>query len=83
VIFVGRRERDVLHLYYSAADVFVTTPWYEPACTAEPRPAARRLLDQPGILARPCEDGVTHARSGGFGRPVSFSAPFIARRSRR
>lgn len=30
VTFVGRRERDTLHLYYSAADVFVTTPWYEP-----------------------------------------------------
>ncbi|MCA8430682.1 glycosyltransferase family 4 protein [Burkholderia seminalis] len=30
VTFVGRRERDALHLYYSAADVFVTTPWYEP-----------------------------------------------------
>lgn len=28
--FVGRRDRDALHLYYSAADVFVTTPWYEP-----------------------------------------------------
>lgn len=30
VIFDGRRDRDVLHLYYAAADVFVTTPWYEP-----------------------------------------------------
>lgn len=30
VTFVGRRDRDTLHLYYSAADVFVTTPWYEP-----------------------------------------------------
>jgi glycosyltransferase involved in cell wall biosynthesis len=30
VNFVGRRARDVLRLYYSAADVFVTTPWYEP-----------------------------------------------------
>ncbi|MDI9652420.1 glycosyltransferase, partial [Burkholderia cenocepacia] len=30
VTFVGRRDRDALHLYYSAADVFVTTPWYEP-----------------------------------------------------
>ncbi|WP_199333514.1 glycosyltransferase [Oculatella sp. FACHB-28] len=28
--FVGRRGRDVLKYYYSAADVFVTTPWYEP-----------------------------------------------------
>ncbi|HET7598418.1 MAG TPA: glycosyltransferase family 1 protein [Burkholderiales bacterium] len=28
--FTGRRSREVLKLYYSAADVFVTTPWYEP-----------------------------------------------------
>jgi phosphoheptose isomerase len=30
VTFAGRRGRDALKLYYSAADVFVTTPWYEP-----------------------------------------------------
>lgn len=30
VVFTGQRGRDVLKLYYSAADVFVTTPWYEP-----------------------------------------------------
>jgi glycosyltransferase involved in cell wall biosynthesis len=30
VTFVGRRGREVLRDYYSAADVFVTTPWYEP-----------------------------------------------------
>jgi D-inositol-3-phosphate glycosyltransferase len=30
VVFVGRRDREVLKYYYSAADVFVTTPWYEP-----------------------------------------------------
>lgn len=30
VTFVGRRQRDVLRYYYSAADVFVSTPWYEP-----------------------------------------------------
>ena len=29
VTFTGRRSRDLLKLYYSAADVFVTTPWYE------------------------------------------------------
>jgi glycosyltransferase involved in cell wall biosynthesis len=28
--FVGRRGREQLHQFYSAADVFVTTPWYEP-----------------------------------------------------
>ena len=30
VRFIGRRGRDALRYYYSAADVFVTTPWYEP-----------------------------------------------------
>jgi glycosyltransferase involved in cell wall biosynthesis len=30
VTFTGRRSREILKLYYSAADVFVTTPWYEP-----------------------------------------------------
>jgi glycosyltransferase involved in cell wall biosynthesis len=30
VHFVGRRDRHELRLYYNAADVFVTTPWYEP-----------------------------------------------------
>lgn len=30
VVFTGRRSREVLKLYYSAADAFITTPWYEP-----------------------------------------------------
>lgn len=30
VDFVGRRGRAMLKYYYSAADIFVTTPWYEP-----------------------------------------------------
>lgn len=30
VTFAGRRGRDMLKYYYSAADIFVTTPWYEP-----------------------------------------------------
>lgn len=30
VTFAGRSARAMLHYYYSAADVFVTTPWYEP-----------------------------------------------------
>ncbi len=30
VHFTGRRSREFLKLYYSAADAFVTTPWYEP-----------------------------------------------------
>lgn len=30
VIFVGRKNRETLKYYYSAADVFISTPWYEP-----------------------------------------------------
>lgn len=30
VIFTGRKSRENLKYYYSASDVFVTTPWYEP-----------------------------------------------------
>ncbi|MBI5031688.1 MAG: glycosyltransferase [Chloroflexi bacterium] len=30
VEFAGRKKRDLLKYIYSAADVFVTTPWYEP-----------------------------------------------------
>ena len=30
VQFTGRKDRSELRYYYSAADVFVTTPWYEP-----------------------------------------------------
>src|SRR4051794_32261479 len=30
VAFTGRRTREFLKLYYSAADIFATTPWYEP-----------------------------------------------------
>jgi D-inositol-3-phosphate glycosyltransferase len=30
VQLVGRRGREALKYYYSSADVFVTTPWYEP-----------------------------------------------------
>ena len=28
--FVGKRQQDTLRYYYSAGDVVVTTPWYEP-----------------------------------------------------
>jgi phosphoheptose isomerase len=30
VTFIGRRDRQALKHYYSAADIFVSTPWYEP-----------------------------------------------------
>ncbi|MBO9570619.1 MAG: glycosyltransferase family 1 protein [Chitinophagaceae bacterium] len=30
IIFTGKKSRRELKYYYSAADVFITTPWYEP-----------------------------------------------------
>ena len=30
VMFVGRRRSNVLRHYYGAADLFISTPWYEP-----------------------------------------------------
>ncbi|MFL5779259.1 MAG: glycosyltransferase [Chloroflexota bacterium] len=30
VTFVGRRDREELATYYNAADIFLSTPWYEP-----------------------------------------------------
>jgi len=30
VELVGRKSRDMLKYYYAAADIFITTPWYEP-----------------------------------------------------
>lgn len=30
IIFAGRKNRDQLKFYYAAADLFITTPWYEP-----------------------------------------------------
>jgi glycosyltransferase involved in cell wall biosynthesis len=30
VYFAGRKGRDLLKFYYAAADIFITTPWYEP-----------------------------------------------------
>lgn len=30
ILFLGRSDREKLKFYYNAADIFVTTPWYEP-----------------------------------------------------
>lgn len=30
IVFTGRKSRDLLKYYYSASDIFITTPWYEP-----------------------------------------------------
>jgi glycosyltransferase involved in cell wall biosynthesis len=30
VLFTGRKRREILKYFYAAADIFITTPWYEP-----------------------------------------------------
>jgi D-inositol-3-phosphate glycosyltransferase len=30
ITFTGRKGREILRYYYAAADIFITTPWYEP-----------------------------------------------------
>jgi glycosyltransferase involved in cell wall biosynthesis len=30
VTFVGRKNREILKYYYCAAQIFISTPWYEP-----------------------------------------------------
>ncbi len=53
VTFTGRRSRDLLKLYYSAADVFVATPWYE-------------SFGMTSIEAMACGTPVVGARVGGI-----------------
>lgn len=53
VTFTGRRPRDLLKLYYSAADVFVTTPWYE-------------AFGMTSVEAMACGTPVVGARVGGI-----------------
>ena len=53
VTFTGRRPRELLKLYYSAADAFVTTPWYE-------------AFGMTTIEAMACGTPVVGARVGGI-----------------
>lgn len=53
VTFTGRRSREQLRLYYSAADAFVATPWYEP-------------FGMTAIEAMACGTPVVGARVGGI-----------------
>jgi D-inositol-3-phosphate glycosyltransferase len=53
VTFTGRRSRDLLKLYYSAADVLVATPWYE-------------SFGMTSIEAMACGTPVVGARVGGI-----------------
>jgi glycosyltransferase involved in cell wall biosynthesis len=53
VTFTGRRSRELLKLYYSAADALVTTPWYE-------------AFGMTAIEAMACGTPVVGARVGGI-----------------
>lgn len=61
-LFTGRRSREVLKLYYSAADVFVTTPWYEPfgITPLEAMACGTAVIgSEVGGIKHSVEDGVT------------------------
>lgn len=65
VTFTGARGRDVLRLYYSAADVFVTAPWYEPfgITPLEAAACATPVIGSDvGGLRYTIDDGVTGLR---------------------
>jgi len=53
VTFTGRRSRELLKLYYSAADAYVTTPWYE-------------AFGMTSVEAMACGTPVVGARVGGI-----------------
>jgi len=62
VHFAGRRGREHLHLFYAAADVFVTTPWYEPfgITPVEAMACARPVIGaRVGGIASTVVDGIT------------------------
>ncbi|OQW40970.1 MAG: hypothetical protein A4S12_09505 [Proteobacteria bacterium SG_bin5] len=65
VTFTGSRGRDVLKLYYGAADVFVTAPWYEPfgITPLEAMACARPVIaSDVGGLRYTVDQGVTGLR---------------------
>ena len=62
ICFVGRREPDLLRDYYSAGDVAVTTPWYEPfgLTPLEAMACGRPVIGSAvGGIAFTVQDGVT------------------------
>jgi D-inositol-3-phosphate glycosyltransferase len=62
VRFVGQQPRDALRYYYSAADAFVTTPWYEPfgITPVEAMACARPVIgSEVGGIKSTVVDGVT------------------------
>jgi len=63
VDFIGRCDRDRLRTVYSAADVFVTTPWYEPfgITPVEAMACARPVV---GAAVGGIQDTVVDGRTG-------------------
>jgi glycosyltransferase involved in cell wall biosynthesis len=62
VLFTGQKPRDELRYYYSAADAFVTTPWYEPfgITPVEAMACARPVIgSEVGGIKSTVQDGVT------------------------
>ncbi|HZS94581.1 MAG TPA: glycosyltransferase [Chloroflexota bacterium] len=62
VVFTGKRQPDELHRYYSAGDIAVTTPWYEPfgLTPLEAMACGRPVIGSAvGGLTYTIEDGVT------------------------
>ncbi|NJM09102.1 glycosyltransferase family 1 protein, partial [Candidatus Gracilibacteria bacterium] len=62
VQFVGKRQPDVLRDYYSAGDIVVTTPWYEPfgLTPLEAMACGRPVIGSAvGGIAFTVQDGVT------------------------
>ncbi len=63
VEFIGRCDRDRLRTVYSAADVFVTTPWYEPFGIT-PVEAMACGCPVVGAAVGGIQDTVVHGRTG-------------------
>lgn len=62
VRFVGKRQQDTLRYYYSAGDVAVTTPWYEPfgLTPLEGMACARPVIGSAvGGITYTLQDGIT------------------------
>ena len=77
ITFTGSRAREQLPLYYSAADVFVTTPWYEPfgITPLEAMACARPVI---GANVGGLKSTIVHGRTG-FLVPPQDPAALAAR----
>jgi glycosyltransferase involved in cell wall biosynthesis len=73
VTFTGSRPRDVLRDYYSSADVFVTTPWYEPfgITPLEAMACARPVI---GAAVGGLKSTIVHGKTGYLVEPRNPAA---------